>query len=78
MKPPKEARWMAMGVAPEYRNRGIAPLFYYKTLMRGKRSYIGGEISWVDETNEEVMQGLAVMGACRYKNYRIYERVLSP
>jgi GNAT superfamily N-acetyltransferase len=78
MRPPKEARWMAMGVAPEYRNLGIAPVFYYETLMRGrKRSYIGGEISWIDETNEEVFQGLAVMRAHRYKNYRIYEKVLS-
>ena len=76
---PREARWMAMGVAPEYRNLGIAPVFYYETLMRGReRSYIGGEISWVDETNEEVFQGLAVMGAHHYKKYRIYEKLLSP
>lgn len=78
MRPPKEARWMVVGVAPEYRNRGIAPVFYYETLMRGNRSYIGGEISWVDETNEEVVQGLTVMRARRYKNYRVYEKVLSP
>lgn len=78
MRPPKEARWMAMGVAPEYRNLGIAPVFYYETLMRGrKRSYIGGEISWIDETNEDVFQGLEVMGARRYKNYRIYEKMLA-
>ncbi len=78
MKPPKQARWMAVGVAPEYRNRGIAPLFYYETLKRSKRLYTGGEISWVEETNKEVVQGLALMGARRYKNYRLYERTLSP
>ncbi len=69
---------MALGVAREYRNRGIAPLFYYETLKRSKRLYTGGEISWVEETNKEVVQGLALMGARRYKNYRLYERTLSP
>ncbi len=78
MKPPKEGRLMALGVAPEYRQQGIAALFYYETLMRGKRSYIGGELSWVDETNKEIIKAMTVMGARRYKNYRVYERVLSP
>jgi len=74
--PPKEARLAALGVAPEFRGRGVAALFYAETLLRGRKAYQGGELSWVEETNEEIMHGIEVMGGTRYKTYRIYEGVI--
>lgn len=73
---PKEARLAVLGVAPEFRNKGIAALFYFETLMRGKNKYIGGELSWIDETNDEIIKGITVMGGQKYKSYRLYEGTL--
>ncbi len=73
---PREARLAVLGVKPEFRNKGLAALFYAETLLRGKKTYIGGELSWVEETNEDIMRGIEVMGAKRYKTYRIYEQGL--
>lgn len=70
---PREARLAAMGVHPDYRNTGIAALFYYETLMRGKQRYVGGELSWVEESNAEMIKSIRVMGGEKYKTYRIYE-----
>jgi len=75
-KHPKEARLAAMGVHPDFRNTGIAALFYYETLIRGKQKYIGGEMSWVDETNTEMIKSIQVMGGKKYKTYRLFEKEL--
>lgn len=74
---PKEARLFILGVAPEYRNSGIAALFYLETLLRGKKKYIGGELSWVEESNHEIAKGITFMGGKKYKTYRIYEQPLA-
>ncbi len=63
-----------MGVLPEFRNKGIAPVFYFESLRRGKRKYVGGEISWVQDINEEITKTAALMKVERYKTYRIYEK----
>ncbi len=76
-KHPKEARLTALGVAPEFRRTGIAALFYVESLLRGRQRYIGGELSWVDEDNKEIISNISVMGAKRYKTYRIFEQSLS-
>jgi ribosomal protein S18 acetylase RimI-like enzyme len=70
---PREARLAVLGVAPEYRNKGIAALFYYETLVRSKNKYIGGEMSWIEESNEEIAKAITVMGGEKYKTYWIYE-----
>lgn len=74
---PKTARLAVLGVAPEFRNSGIAALFYYETLMRGKSNYVGGELSWVEENNNDIIKGIKVMGGNPYKTYRIYETPLT-
>ncbi len=74
---PKEARLVVLGVTPEFRNKGIAPVFYYETLVRGKRHYTGGECSWIDESNEEIIKAIELMGGKRYKIYRIYSQSLT-
>jgi GNAT superfamily N-acetyltransferase len=74
---PKEARLAALGVAPEFRGKGVAALFYAETLLKGGKKFQGGELSWVEETNEEIIKGIAVMGGHKYKTYRIYEAALA-
>lgn len=74
---PKEARLLVLGVHPDYRNAGLGALFYYESLMRGRNSYIGGELSWVEEDNHEIIKGISLMGGKIYKKYRIYETSLS-
>ncbi len=73
---PKEARLAVLGVTPEFRGKGVAALFYAETLLKGKKKFIGGELSWVEETNDEIMKGITVMGGQRYKTYRIFEAAL--
>jgi hypothetical protein len=74
---PKQARLAILGVKPEFRNSGISALFYYETLVRGKNKYTGGELSWVEDNNQEIIKGISVMGGKAYKSYRIYETPLN-
>jgi hypothetical protein len=74
---PKEARLAALGIAPEFRNTGIPAVFYYETLMRGKQKYVGGELSWIEESNAEIMKGIRTMGGEKYKTYRVFEQPIS-
>ena len=62
---PKLARLAILGVRPQYRNSGIAALFYFESLMRGKKKYTGGELSWVEESNKEIIHAITVMGRRR-------------
>jgi hypothetical protein len=73
---PKKARLAVLGVRAEFRNSGVATLFYYETLVRGKQKYTGGELSWVEETNKDMINAITVMGGRKYKSYRIYEAPL--
>jgi hypothetical protein len=71
---PREARLAVLGVAPEFRNKGIAPVFYYESLQRGRKNYVGGELSWIEESNLEMTKAIGLMGGQKYKTYRIFER----
>jgi GNAT superfamily N-acetyltransferase len=75
---PKEARLAVLGVKKEYRNMGLGALFYSESLARGKHTYIGGELSWVEEDNKEIIRGISLMGGKLYKTYRVYENPIAP
>jgi GNAT superfamily N-acetyltransferase len=70
----KSVRVLALGVVEEYRASGLAAGFY-ATLVRNARKLGFGdcEMSWVLEDNVLMNRSLEVMGAKRYKTYRIYE-----
>ena len=70
----KSVRVLALGVVEEYRASGLAAGFY-ATLVRNARKlgYGDCEMSWVLEDNVLMNRSLEVMGAKRYKTYRIYE-----
>ena len=70
----KSVRVIALGVVEEYRATGLAAGFY-ATLVRNARKlgYGDCEMSWILEDNVLMNRSLEVMGAKRYKTYRIYE-----
>jgi GNAT superfamily N-acetyltransferase len=73
---PKEARLAILGVKEEFQNKGLGALFYSESLLKGRKKFQGGELSWVEANNEEIIHGITVMGAQKYKNYRIFENTL--
>jgi GNAT superfamily N-acetyltransferase len=70
----KNLRVLALGVVEEYRASGLAAGFY-ATLVRTARrlGYKDCEMSWILEDNVLMNRSLEMMGATRYKTYRIYE-----
>ena len=70
----RSVRVVALGVVEQYRSAGVAPGFY-ATLVRNARKlgYSRCEMSWILEDNILMNRSLEVMGATRYKTYRIYE-----
>jgi GNAT superfamily N-acetyltransferase len=70
----KSVRVLALGVVEEFRPSGLAAAFY-ATLVRNARTlgYGDCEMSWILENNTLMNRSLEVMGAKRYKTYRIYE-----
>jgi len=70
----RNVRVLALGVVEEYRASGLAAGFY-ATLVRNARKlgYGDCEMSWILEDNVLMNRSLEVMGAKRYKTYRIYE-----
>jgi GNAT superfamily N-acetyltransferase len=67
-------RVLALGVEEKYRASGVAAAFY-ATLVRNARKlgYGDCEMSWILEDNTLMNRALEVMGARRYKTYRIYD-----
>jgi ribosomal protein S18 acetylase RimI-like enzyme len=76
MKPPKEARLAVLGVKPEFQASGVAAVFYLEAIKRGGKRFLGAECSWIEESNISMMRSLELIGAKRYKNYRIFEKPL--
>ncbi len=70
----KNVRVLALGVVEEYRASGLAAGFY-ATLVRNARKLGFGdcEMSWILDDNVLMNRSLEVMGAKRYKTYRIYD-----
>jgi GNAT superfamily N-acetyltransferase len=70
----KDLRVLALGVVDEYRSTGLAAGLY-ATLFRNARrlGYNYCEMSWILEDNVLMNRSLQMMGAKRYKTYRIYE-----
>lgn len=70
-------RVVILGVLKEYRNRGIDTALYYETFRIGtEKGYHEAEMSWILEDNEPMNRALQMMGAKKYKTYRLYEREL--
>ena len=71
------ARIMAMGVLPEHQKRGIDTIMNFETYRRAREAgYVEGEMSWILETNEQMIAVAENLGYTRYKTHRMYEMPL--
>ena len=69
----KNVRVLALGVVEEYRASGLAAGFYATLVSNARKLGFGDcEMSWILEDNVLMNRSLEVMGAKRYKTYRIY------
>jgi GNAT superfamily N-acetyltransferase len=70
----RSVRVLALGVVEEYRTSGLGAAFY-AVLIRNARKlgYGDSEMSWILEDNTLMNRSLEVMGAKRYKTYRLYD-----
>ena len=70
-------RVMIAGVLPRHRRLGIhAPLFYRIAEAIFDLGLRGGEISWVVQGNDGMIEALPLLGARLTKTYRLYTRSL--
>ncbi|HJZ77624.1 MAG TPA: hypothetical protein VKE51_38105 [Vicinamibacterales bacterium] len=70
-----QVRLLLLGVDARFRSFGVYPLLLaeYHRQLRGTR-YTRAEFSWVLEDNRDINQPAEMVGARRYKTYRIYEK----
>jgi GNAT superfamily N-acetyltransferase len=77
MKRINGVRIITLGLKEEYRQTGLASLFYlevFKRAMRGGHTW--GESSWILEDNMQMLSGAEKMKFVLYKTYRLYEKAL--
>lgn len=71
----RDWRVMALGLRPEYRARGILPLFAWEGYRRGREAgEQSAEASWILEDNEPMKRPMEAMGTNVYRRWRIYDR----
>ena len=72
-----QVRVITLGVVPKYKNRGIDVAFYHKTIQNAMRKgQARGEMSWILEDNDRMINAAKKMGGEIYKIYRIYDKKL--
>jgi len=70
----KSVRVLALGVEERYRSSGVGAAFYATLVRNAQKLGFGDcEMSWILEDNTLMNRALEVMGARRYKTYRIYD-----
>jgi GNAT superfamily N-acetyltransferase len=73
-KKTKTVRILALGVRAEYRKAGIEAVFFAKNIAEAKkRNLIGGEASWILESNEPMRAAAEHLNGEKYKTYRLYK-----
>jgi len=67
-------RLITLGVKQQYRKRGIDAILYLDSLMAARRlGFKSCDISWILEDNDLINRSIKLMGAKRYKTFRVYE-----
>lgn len=68
-------RTMLMGVLPEYQGKGIDALLNQETINRGSaNNYYSSEMSWILESNTQMIRVAERLGGIMEKRYRLYEK----
>jgi hypothetical protein len=78
----KSGRMLILGIKKKFRTQrkyaGLSLYLYAEMNEGGKRVGMSwGELGWTLEDNAAVNAGIRMMGAKKYKTYRIYEKALS-
>jgi hypothetical protein len=78
----KSGRLLILGIKKKFRSQrkyAALSLFLYAEMNEGgkRQSMSWGELGWTLEDNAAVNAGIRMMGAKKYKTYRIYEKSLS-
>jgi GNAT superfamily N-acetyltransferase len=72
-----EFRTILLGVAPEWRRRGVDALLVLETVEAGRAAgYVAAELGWVMAHNRPLINALQSLGAVVDKEYAIFERRL--
>jgi len=78
VKHPKSFRVLLLGVSEEYRRiafGGLSVLLYTTIYQRAyDKGYVEAEAGWTLEDNRAINQGMKLMGAEKYKTFRVYEK----
>lgn len=70
-------RTALMGVLPEYQGKGIDALLHKEAILNGRQQgYWSSELSWVLETNSNMIRVAERIGAKIEKTYRMYRKDL--
>lgn len=72
----KDARLIMLGVAPEFRHRGIDLILIKHIVDHGVSVWNEAELSWVLEDNEGIIRGIVECGCYQSKRYRLYQKSL--
>ncbi|GAB4474299.1 MAG: GNAT family N-acetyltransferase [Anaerolineae bacterium] len=71
-------RVFLLGVLEEHRGKGADAVLLYELLKSGlARGYRDVELSWILETNDAMNRDIELLGATRYKTYRVYQKALT-
>lgn len=71
-------RIILLGVLEDFRKQGIEAVFYSKFIDGAKKNgLIGGEASWILESNKEMCLAAENLHGEKYKTYRIYSKKIS-
>lgn len=74
-KKTKYVRILAMGVLEEYRKMGVEAIFFAKNIKEAqRRGILGGEASWVLESNADMINAAERLNGRRYKTYRLFSK----
>jgi len=67
-------RLITLGVKEQYRKRGIDAVLYLDSLLAARKlGFKSCDISWILEDNVLINRSIQLMGAKRYKTFRVYE-----
>ncbi|MFN1834438.1 N-acetyltransferase family protein [Balneola sp. MJW-20] len=70
-------RTALMGVLPEYQGRGIDAVLHQMAIQNGlEHGVVGSELSWILETNTQMIRVAERIGGTLDKTYRIYSKTL--
>lgn len=71
-------RTALMGVLPEYQGQGVYAMLVSESFINGmKRGFQSAEMSWLLETNTDILRVAEKIGGYKEKTYRLYSQQIS-